>query len=178
MEWIMKKPTTFNSRPVCQPRHTKVAPCVPGRDDAGQAILETALLLPFLLLLLIGAIEFGIVAYASIETSNAAAAGALYGAQNHASAVDNAGMIQAARNDASDLTSGIMTVTPSTTCACQLGTTPSAISCASTTSCVTPSRIIQWVRVDTSTTIDPLFHYPGLGTTVTVQGHATMRVQQ
>ena len=176
MEWIMKKSTSFNSRPGCQPRHTNVAPCVSGRDDAGRPGNGFApALSPAVVdwgdgvgLWRMPALKHRMPPLPALCTAH----------RITRARPSDPGMIQAARNDAGDLTSGVMTVTSSTTCACQLGTTPSAISCASTTSCVTPSRIIQWVRVDISTTIDPLFHYPGLGTTVTVQGHATMRVQQ
>jgi Flp pilus assembly protein TadG len=61
----------------------------------GQALLETALMLP----LLLGIIEFGRVAYFSILVANAAHAGAHYGARSPASAADNAGMVQAALNE-------------------------------------------------------------------------------
>jgi len=50
--------------------------------QCGQAMLELALVLPVLLLLTIGLIEFGRVAYYSIEVSDAARAGAQYGAQS------------------------------------------------------------------------------------------------
>ena len=177
----MNNTDNLNSLTVCE-RHRNATPVhhATGRKDAGQALLELALVMPFLLLLLIGGLEFGKIAFGSIEVANAAAAGALYGAQNHATASDTAGIRQAAQNDAANLNLArpILTVTPTTSCACQTGTIPTVISCASTTGCVTPSRVIQWVSVDTTATVDPLFHYPGFPNTVTLQGHATMRVQQ
>jgi Flp pilus assembly protein TadG len=149
----------------------------------GQALLELALVMPFLLLLLIGAIEFGIVAYGSIEVSNAAAAGAAYGAQNHANAADNTGITNAAKNDAANLAT--LNVTGVTQwCACEGGTAVSVgangVHCSgfAAASCVSPSRVVEWVQVDTSSTIDPLFHYPGIPSSVTLLGHATMRVGQ
>lgn len=159
-----------------------------GRSDAGQALLELALVLPFLLLLVMGAVEVGIVAYAAIEVANAAEAGAMYGAQSRSTAAstNNSAIIQAAQNDAANLTSAgvsIVSATPTQWCACEGSTAASvssAVKCSSfsVASCIYPSRVVEWVEVDTQATIDPLFHYPGLTTPVTVKGHSTIRVAQ
>lgn len=77
------------------------------RDDRGQALVETALVLPLLFLLLLGAAELGRVAYAAIEISNAARAGAQYGSQDAGTMGDTNGITTAAQNDASNL-SGVM----------------------------------------------------------------------
>lgn len=152
------------------------------QGEAGQAMLETALILPFLILLLIYAMEMGIVAFGAIEVSNAAAAGALYAAQNRANASDNTGITNAAINDAANVTS--LSVTGVTQwCACEGGTAVSvsgAVHCSgfAANSCVSPNRVVEWVQVDTQAGFDPLFHYPGLPTTYTLHGHATMRVGQ
>jgi Flp pilus assembly protein TadG len=170
----MKKP---NAPVVCEQRNTRLLRYPAPRTDAGQALVELALVLPFLILLLIGALEFGVISYAAIEVSNAAEAGALYGSQNRANAANTAGMIQAAKNDASNLVT--VTATPTTSCACQSAAgTYTTLSCAATTSCVTPSQVVEWVTVNTSSTIDPTFHYPGLPTSLTLHGQATMRVAQ
>ena len=69
-------------------------------SEAGQALVELALTLVFILIpLLIGAAEFARAAYAYIEVSNAARAAVAYGAQTHATALDQVGMLTAARND-------------------------------------------------------------------------------
>lgn len=155
---------------------------VTDHGEAGQAILETALVLPFLLLLLLFALELGIVAFGSIEVSNAAAAGALYAAQNRANASDNAGITNAATNDAANVTS--LTVTGVTQlCACEGGTAVSAggaVNCSgfAPASCVSPNRIVEWVQVDTQAGFNPLFHFPGSPPTYTLRGRATMRVGQ
>ncbi len=72
------------------------------RADSGQAIIEMMILLPIFLVLMIGTVEFGRLAYAYIEVADAARAGVQYGAQNRATASDTAGMQQAALNDAPD----------------------------------------------------------------------------
>lgn len=50
----------------------------PNRTQSGQSIIEMALLLPLLLVLIIGALEFGRVFYTKIVITNAAREGAYY----------------------------------------------------------------------------------------------------
>src|SRR6202030_1537506 len=68
--------------------------------EKGQALLELALLLPFLLLLTIVIIEVGRLAYYSIEVSGAARAGVQYATQSLALAA-----AAAATPDATNITS-------------------------------------------------------------------------
>lgn len=49
---------------------------IAGRDERGGAAMEFGLLLPFLMLVLLGTIDFGRFAYAAITISNAARTGA------------------------------------------------------------------------------------------------------
>lgn len=147
--------------------------------DSGQGLIELALTLPLLMLILLGAAEFARFAWASIETANAARAGVQYGAQNQISASDNPGMQTAALNDGVNL-SGLI-ATPSHSCACASAplapvvctpAPPALPSCAST------DIIIEYVQVNTTSTITPLFRWPGLPTTFTANGSAIMEVQQ
>ena len=66
--------------------------------------MEVALLLPLLLLLAMGVVDFGQLFHLAIEVSNAARAGAQYGYQSSATQVDTPGMIAAAEDDAGDVT--------------------------------------------------------------------------
>lgn len=176
----MKNIGNPNSRIVCERRNPRLVRRTTGPGESGQALLELALVLPFLILLLIGALEFGIISYAAIEVSNAAEAGALYGSQNRANAANTAGMILTAQNDASNLVT--VTANATTSCSCQSTTgtyTPATPgTCSPPPSCASPSQVVEWVTVTTSSTIDPAFHYPtaGIPTTITLHGQATMRV--
>ena len=144
------------------------------RSEYGGAIVELAFITPIFCLMFIGAAEFSRLAYFAIEISNAAHAGAAYGAQNHATASDAAGMRQAAINDAANVSG--MTASATHVCVCTNGT---AITCANAiTSCVSPARIYEDVIVTTTATIDPIFHYPGVPTTFTMNGNATMQVEK
>jgi Flp pilus assembly protein TadG len=66
--------------------------------EEGQALVETAVSMSLLVLLMLGAVEFGRLAFAAIEVNNTAKAAAQYGSQSHATALDQSGMLQAAQN--------------------------------------------------------------------------------
>ena len=143
-------------------------------SDTGQSLVELALMFPIFILLLVGAAEFGRLAYAAIEVSNAARAGASYGSLSHSRAIDFANIELVATTDAANLT-GVNAVATNF-CACSTGGT---ITCSTAlTTCPSPARIIVYVQVTTSASFDPLFHLPGLPTTFALTGQAVMRVEQ
>jgi Flp pilus assembly protein TadG len=150
--------------------------------DKGQAFVELALVLPIFILMLVGIAEVGRLAYASIEVSNAARAGVAYAAQNHTTAQDSANIQLAATNDAPEVSS--LTAATSQSCACESSTgvmgalgSCTAISTAAG-SCPSPSRIVLYVQVTTSAPVNTIFHFPGIPSTVTLRGFASMRAEQ
>jgi Flp pilus assembly protein TadG len=151
-------------------RHLAKAARLAG-GDAGQALVETALIFPILVSLLIGAAEFARLAYAAIEVANAAKAGVQYGAQSGAMASDTNGIATAASSDAANLTG--LTTTSSYTCMCSDGT---ASTCTNT-DCAN-SHIEQTLTVNTQASINPLIHLPGLPTTYTLKGKAIQKCVQ
>jgi Flp pilus assembly protein TadG len=140
-------------------------------NETGQSLAELALLLPIFLVLLLGAAEFGRLTYIGIEVSNAARAGVQYGAQSRATASDASGMQTAATNDGPDVSG--LSATATHFCSCSNGT---ASTCAATD--CSGSRIIEFVQVNTSAAVAPMFTYPGLPGTLTLTGKAVMRVAQ
>jgi Flp pilus assembly protein TadG len=166
------------------------------RSQPGQALLELALMLPFLLLLALGVIELGRYAYVGILVGNAARAGAAYGAQNGGSSVDTPGIVSAADKDfqrngqnVSTLTvtsavscgcdsAGALTVAYTTASGCSDATNPAVATTIS--ACVPPTGSGHWVAmvsVTASGTFTSLFSYPGIPSSITVSKTATMRVQ-
>ncbi len=141
------------------------------QGEIGSALVELALTLPIFVLLLVGVAEFGRLAYAGIEISNAARAGVAYGAQSHITASDSAGMQQAAINDASNIVG--LSAKGAHFCSCSDGTASTCLP----TDC-SGARIIEYVQVNTSAVVDALSHYPGLPKTFTLTGRAIMRVEQ
>src|ERR1700687_6240036 len=141
---------------------------------SGQSLVELALVLPILLLLLVGTIEIGRFAYYSIVVSNAARAGAQYGAQNLTTAADLAGMQTAANNDAN--ISGL-TVTPIV----QRGWTGTAVGLSGACPaalCILPNHPLVYVQVTATRSVSSLFSYPGIPANVTLTSTEKMRVAQ
>jgi Flp pilus assembly protein TadG len=149
-------------------------------SESGQSLLELALILPLLLLLLLGTIDMGRLFYMSIEVSNAARAAAQYGSQNPGTALDTTGMPKAAQADAPDLySSGLLNVTVQTPVCLCVGTTgpsgtPSSSTCA--TVCTAGTDLFEWVQVNTQATFTPWFPWPGIPSSVPLNGQATLRV--
>lgn len=146
-------------------------------SDHGGAALELAVLVPFLILLVLGAAEFGRVHHATIVIANAARAGAHYGAQSVATSSDTAAMNRAAIADAGDI--GSITAASAQFCRCPNGTTPP--SC--TSQCAPPAGYPSYkdpevfVQTTATKTVVFLMRYPGLPASVTVQRSAVFRVQ-
>jgi Flp pilus assembly protein TadG len=147
--------------------------CVAGKmdEETGSSMVETALVIPLFVAMMIGAVEFGTIAYAKIEISNAAGAGAHYGMQSASNAGDVTGIQNAAGNEAPDITLGTTTVSHS--CICSNGSSSTCLS----TDCST-SHIETILTVQTQTTISPKFHLPGLPTSYTLYGQAVQKVMQ
>jgi Flp pilus assembly protein TadG len=142
--------------------------------QGGQSLLELALVLPMLLLLLVGTIEIGRFAYYSIVVSNAARAGAQYGAQNLTTAADLAGMQTAANNDAN--IAGL-TVTPIVQCGCT-GTAVGLSGACPAALCILPNHPLVYVQVTATRSVSSLFSYPGIPANVTLTSTEKMRVAQ
>ena len=146
----------------------------PMHGDLGQTLIELALAVPIFTLLLLGAAEFALLAYASIEVTNAARAGVAYGSQSAATASDLAGMRTMAINDGSNVAG--LSATASQFCSCSsAAATP--VACATAPTTCASSHVLNYVKVTTTAPISPPIHLPGLPTTFTLSGQAIMRVE-
>ncbi|MGD0906270.1 MAG: TadE/TadG family type IV pilus assembly protein [Candidatus Acidiferrales bacterium] len=149
------------------------APSSKGRSrERGQALLELGLLLPLLLLLAVGIIEIGRLAYFAIEVSNAARAGAQFGTQSLAAASDTADITTAAQNDASDIGTNL-NVTPTASCGCTAATAIGGTCPGS--GCSYP---LVYLTVTTQYNLSTLFHYPGIPHRFSLTGTSVMPVKQ
>lgn len=138
------------------------------RVCSGQTVVEVALLLPILLLLLVGVVELGRYAYFDILISNAARAGAQYGAQSLIQAADVAGIRTAAQNDGL----AAMTITTTQQCGCAAGALGGC-----PTGAVCPQPLV-YVQVTATDRYNSLFRYPGIPRNLTLTSTVTMRVSQ
>src|SRR4051794_29291485 len=99
-------------------------------SDAGSALVELAVALPLLVLVMVGVIDFARVFYVGMELTNAARAGAQYGAYNPAQSGNITG-IRTAATGSVNITG--VTATPSRTCQCATSAgTFSAATCTTT----------------------------------------------
>lgn len=137
------------------------------RCDSGSSLLEFALVLPILLVLLIGLFDLGRAGYFGILTSNAARAGAQYGAQSMFTSTDTTGMSNAAIADAPNI--GLTAV----------GTTLCTVNGGALTGCptnITGLTVVYYVKVHVSGTFASLVRYPGLPPQINISGDSVMRV--
>ena len=107
------------------------------RNEAGGALVELALILGiFGSPLLLGTVEVASLLYSSIEISNAAHAGVMYGMMSSTYAADTTGITTAAQQDAADFGSNL-TATPSTyyVCSVALAGTQYTTQSAANTAC-------------------------------------------
>jgi Flp pilus assembly protein TadG len=143
-------------------------------EEVGGSMVELALLMPIFTLLLLGTAELGWIEYDSVEVSNAAYAGALYGAQSRTTAMNITAMQQAAIQDSPNV--GGMTATAVNICACSSGL---VITCSNAlANCVSPARITEFVQVNTTATVAPIIHLSSLPTAFTLHGQAILRVEK
>ena len=142
-------------------------------SDAGSALVELAVTLPLLVLVMAGAIDFARVFYMGMELTNAARAGAQYGAYNPAQSGDIAGMRTTATGSVN--ITGV-TATASRTCQCATSAgTFSAATC--TTTCPSGQHLVVTVTVTTSKAFTTLMgSFPGIPRTVSLVRAATLRV--
>ena len=142
------------------------------RFQRGGVLVEFSLLILVLMLLTLGAFDFGLALEQGIVVSSAAHAGAVYGA-SEGNANGIAGMQTAALNAAKSLGSS-MTATATTWCTCVAGSS-TTVSCSSL--CSTYNPPMQYVQVQTSITVPVLFHFSGLPLTIPLSGNSILRAR-
>jgi len=156
------------------------------RGESGQALIELALTMPLLFIMLLGAAEFGRLAYMAIEISEATKATAQYGSQNATTANDTTGnpngLTLVARKNApyvyANCTNFTVTVPSPAQCICMSGGSPtSSTPTNSACSNACAGYIVQVLTVSTSATCSPVIHPPGFsGAGITIRGSAVQEV--
>ena len=152
------------------------------KREEGQALVETALSMTLLILMMLGAVEFGQMAFSAIAVGNAAKAAAQYAAQSHVTAADLAGMQHAAQNEyptPSSLTLVSPTATSGYACTCA-GTGVSVV-CTnnSVSSPACPGSYMEvTVTIQTQVSYTPGIHIPGLAGPFQLRGSAKQKVLQ
>ena len=136
------------------------------QNDAS-SLLECAILLPVLVTLMLGSVDFGRAWYVNQEITAAAEAGALYGLQNPS---DAGGMQAAALLAVSDVPS--LTAVAKYGAECSDGTGAVA-NVASVPGCSTNS--VEFVEVDTSAVYRPFLPFALMSSALTMNSKSRMR---
>jgi Flp pilus assembly protein TadG len=154
-------------------------------QQGGQALIELAISLPLLFLLLLGAAEFGRLAYMAIEVADAAKAAAQFAALDETTMQDTAGILVTAQNNAPYVTNFCTSFTATAVnpvkCTCMTSgtpnpTTPTSAACIAG-SCASPGYIAHVVQVTTTASCSPIFHATGFsGANITLNGSAVQEV--
>lgn len=162
---------------------------------SGQSATELALMAPVLIILLLVAADFGRLFYLSVAVNNAARTGVQYGAQNVGTASQTASCTCASANtttctssnncicaaayaDASNING--FTATPSEFCQCDPADGGAVVTCpgaSGATPCPTMSDMRIYVQVNTAATFKTVVSWPGIPSSVQVNGSAVMREQ-
>jgi len=186
----------------CNSEHGGQSP-VRHRAERGVALWEFALILPLVLLVGLGVIDFGRYIYFSIEVEEAARAAALFGAQNPGEALNNsAGIAKAAENAAPDVlapgssqglgtamwtgsSAPFTTAAPYYGCECP-GSTSGTAGHTNCTGCTGGQHEVYYVAVTAQATYKTLVPWgnfgsmgalwKGLPSTYTMQGYAKIRL--
>ena len=151
-------------------------------SEDGQALIETALSSAFLLLILLGALEVGMVMNASIAVANTARAAAQYAAMNGGAwtrkGLDTTGMLGAAQAEAGRLVNNVsFAKTPSYACRCT-GWGVANCRSAPPTGCLS-SHLQVTITVMTQANYTPPIQVPGLNlSNFTLKGYAQEDVLQ
>ena len=151
------------------------------REDSGSALVELALSISLIgLPLLLGTIYTGVLLFYSIEVSNAAHAGAMYGMQSSTYASDTAGITSATQAEAPEIGTNL-TVTPTTYYACStaLDGTQYSSQDAATSACASAGgHALEFIKVTTTYVATPFARIPGTQQTMTLSGLSVMEVQE
>jgi Flp pilus assembly protein TadG len=129
--------------------------------------------------LLAGTVELGTMVYDSIEVSNAAHAGAMFGMMSLSYAGDTSGITTAARGDAPDFGTAVA-VTPTLYYACSsniAGTQYSTLTAANSACTGSVNHSLAFVKVTTILNVTPPIRLPMLPATYTLVGVSIMEVE-
>jgi len=144
-----------------------------GYATAGQSLVEFVLIVPLLVILLVGAIEIGRLAYYAIAVTNASRAAVQFGAQNYATAGNTTGIKQAAVDDFGSPMLSPDNVTKSFFYTWEDGT---PADCDNIDCNATGNRFIPYLKVTTQLQLMSLIGFPGLPASFVLNGEADMRI--
>ncbi len=139
------------------------------QSEDGSALVETALLMPLLLLIVLGVFDYALVIEKRMRLAEAAAAGTAYAALP-GNGQDVAGAENAAMLAAANMPEMVVTATPFFTCS------PGGGHVTQDTMCSGGTGPMQWMEVDASATPTMKFQLPGLPANMQLSARSIYRV--
>jgi Flp pilus assembly protein TadG len=143
-------------------------------DRSGAAAVELALLLPTMVMLVIGMVDVGALAYQQMQVTAAAHAGALWALQNATSGGNvNLTSVSAAVTGSTGLT---VTADPAPTrfTACVSG---GAVTATTGSSCASGGTPRWYVQVNAQASVSPIIAWATITTPTTLKATALVRIQ-
>lgn len=144
----------------------------------GNAIVEMAIAVPVLLVMVMGAVDFGRLYFEAVVAHNSAIVGSFYGAQEIRYAADSTGIRNAAAGDATDLDG--FSSTHEVLCECLNGgdySTGTAQASCSDADCGAYGAPRVYVKTRSAKSFSTMGWYPGVPQTTPVGGTGWVRVQ-
>jgi Flp pilus assembly protein TadG len=147
--------------------------------ETGAAMVELAVALPILVALLVGTADFARVFYTAIEMTNAARAGAQYGAKNIGAGKDPT-LIQNAATSSVNVTGLSAAASRVCECAHQDGSAWDVVNCDDppATACSSPTFRVITITVTVTKTFTTIAPYPGIPRSLPLTRVAKMRVSE
>lgn len=144
-------------------------------DRRGGALVELAFAVPILTGLLVPIIDIGMGLYQKMQVQDAAQAGAEYAIQSGW----NSAAIQSAVTNATGLPGITASPAPTNFCGCPSATGVTVQAGSPPCNMVCSGGILAgtYVTVSATATYTPILTYPVLGSTVTLTGQSTVRIQ-
>ena len=137
------------------------------KSEQGASLIETGLVLPVLLFIVLATIDFTRGYYFANEVAGGARAGAVYGSTNPS---DTTGITKAVKDAAPDVSN--ISVSSSWGCECSDGTNATA-SCSSAPSCTT--NIVNYVKVTATSNYTTMLPWTGIPSSLTLSSTSEMR---
>jgi len=152
-------------------RHIVSAAASLRASRAGAVSVELAFFIPVVAAMIAGSVEFGRLGLEQVRIASAARAGAQYGIYDLSTAGDVAGITNAARIDADDV-SNSLTIAAAQVCRCPDGT---EMACSST--CSDGAYAPRYVEVQVSQDVGLWFDFPGVPSTISLAATSRMRLR-
>jgi len=143
------------------------------RRQGGVAMVEAGLLLPLLVLMTCGTIDFARLFFAGIVVEGAARAGVQYGAFSVGNAGASGAIVTAAQNDSSNQGLSGIALSSRTFCGCNTAT--GEVSC--TTATCSGKIPNGYVETTASYNFNPIVPYPGIPKPVVLKSVVRFRAQ-